>query len=200
MKPSPLLVAATIALGAVPALAQTAKPGADAAAVAGVGPGAAATGEVVTVTAVVTAVDKASRTVTLKGPQGNTFRVVAGPEVRNFDQIRTGDELVVTHVEALTLELKKGGSGIRERVESETSGRAAAGDKPEAAAVRRVTVVADVVAVNARAQTVTLRGPQHTVDLRVKDPAQLAAIKVGDQVEATYTEGIAISMAAPAKK
>jgi Cu/Ag efflux protein CusF len=200
MKSLPLVTAVLIGVVAMPALTQTAKPPAQAAGLAGVGPGAAAAGEVVTVTAAVTAVDKASRTVTLKGPQGNTFRVVAGPEVRNFDQIKVGDELIVTHVEALTLELKKGGSGIRERVESETGGRAAAGDKPGAAAVRRVTVVADVVAVNARAQTVTLRGPQHTVDLRVKDPAQLAAIKVGDQVEATYTEGIAISLAAPAKK
>lgn len=194
-----LVVAAVLAVSAANTLAQQAQPGAEAAAVAGVGPGAAAAGEVVTVTAVVTAVDKASRTVTLKGPQGNTFRVVAGPEVRNFDQIKTGDELIVTHVEALTLELKKGGSGIRERVESETGGRAAAGDKPGAVAARRVTVVADVIAVNRRAQTVTLRGPQHTVDLRVKDPAQLKAIQVGDQVEATYTEGIAISMAAPKK-
>ena len=42
----------------------------------------------------------------------------------------------------------------------------------------RVTVVADVVAVNARTQTLTLRGPQRTVNLRVPDPKQFALVKV----------------------
>ncbi|MCU0969701.1 MAG: hypothetical protein MUF03_12975 [Rubrivivax sp.] len=157
-------------------------------------PGRAAAGDIVTVSAKVTAVDKAGRAVTLVGPKGNSFRVVAGPEVRNFDQIKVGDELVVTHAEALTLELMKGGSGIRERVESQDAARAAPGQAPGAVAARKVTVVADVVAVNPRAQTVTLRGPEHTAELRVPDPKQLEQVKVGDQVQATYTEAIAISM------
>jgi hypothetical protein len=65
-------------------------------------------------------------------------------------------------------------------------------------------VVADVVAVDAAKQSVRLRGPQRTVDLKVKDPEQFKLIKVGDQVEATFTEAVAISVepasAAPAKK
>jgi len=94
-----------------------------------------------------------------------------------------------------------GGAGIRERVESESAARAPAGGKPGAAAVRRVTVVADVVAVNTRAQTVTLRGPEHTVDLRVRDPNQLKLVKVGDQVQATFTDAVAISVEpAPSRK
>jgi hypothetical protein len=58
----------------------------------------------------------------------------------------------------------------------------------------RVTVVADVVAVNARTQTLTLRGPQRTVNLRVPDPKQFALVKVGDQVEATFTEAVAVAV------
>ena len=46
---------------------------------------------------------------------GNVVDVNAGPEVRNFDQIKVGDLLVVRYMESLTLELKKGGAGIRER-------------------------------------------------------------------------------------
>jgi hypothetical protein len=67
------------------------------------------------------------------------------------------------------------------------------------AEVNRVSVVANVVAVNTRAQTVTLRGVEHTVDLRVPDKNQLKLIKVGDQVQATYTEAVAVSME-PARK
>jgi Cu/Ag efflux protein CusF len=35
---------------------------------------------------------------------------------------------------------------------------------------------------------------EHTVDLRVPDKNQLKLIKVGDQVQATYTEAVAVSM------
>jgi hypothetical protein len=159
----------------------------------------AAGAQVATVSAKVVAIDKDKRLVTLQGPLGNQFRVVAGKEVRNFEQIKVGDELVVTHVEALTLELKKGGDGIRERVESQGSARTPGGAKPGMAEVNRVSVVANVVAVNTRAQTVTLRGVEHTVDLRVPDKNQLKLIKVGDQVQATYTEAVAVSME-PARK
>jgi hypothetical protein len=190
---------AALALAALPAVAQ--QPGAQAAAMVASAPGKGVMGAIVTASAAVTAIDKATRTVTLKGPQGNSFRVVAGPEVRNFDQIKVGDELVVTHAEALSLELKKGGTAIRERVESSDAARAPAGDKPGAAAARTVTVTADVVAVNPRAQTITLRGPEQTVDLRVPDKKQFAMVKVGDQVQAKYTEAVAVSMEpAPAKK
>ena len=175
------------------------QPSAAAGAIVEKAPGMAAGAHVATVSAKVVAIDKDKRLVTLQGPLGNQFRVVAGKEVRNLDQIKVGDELVVTHVEALTLELKKGGDGVRERVESEGAARAPVGAKPGMAQVNRVSVVADVVAVNTRAQTVTLRGVEHTVDLRVPDKSQLKLIKVGDQVQATYTEAVAVSME-PARK
>ena len=41
---------------------------------------------------------------------------------------------------------------------------------------------------------VTVRGPQRTVDLEVKDPEQLKLVSKGDQVELTYTEAAAISV------
>ena len=60
-------------------------------------------------------------------------------------------------------------------------------------------MVADVVAVDPATQTVTLKGPQRTVDLKVRDPKQFALVSKGDQVEATYTEAVAIAVT-PAKK
>ena len=185
------------ALVAVPASAQ--QPSAAAGTIVEKAPGMAVGANVVTVSAKVVALDKDKRLVTLQGPLGNQFRVVAGKEVRNFDQIKVGDELVVTHAEALTLELKKGGDGIRERVESQGAARAPAGAKPGMASVSRTSVVANVVAVNARTQTVTLRGVEYTVDLRVPDKNQFKAIKVGDQVQAVFTDALAVSME-PAQK
>ena len=44
---------------------------------------------------------------------------------------------------------------------------------------------------------VTLRGPERTLELKVKDKAMLKDIAVGDQVEATFVEAVAISVSTP---
>ena len=49
-------------------------------------------------------------------------------------------------------------------------------------------------------QTVTLKGPKQTVDLKVRDPAQFKLINIGDQVEANYTEALAVTVEPAAKK
>ncbi len=65
---------------------------------------------------------------------------------------------------------------------------------------RTVTVIADVIGVDAEKQTVKLKGPKRTVDLKVRDPEQLKLIKVGDQVEATFTEAVAVAVEPAPKK
>ena len=186
------LYAALVLAVIVPAHAQ--KPSADAATVTKSVPGKAATADMVRITASVEAIDPATRTLTLKGPRGNVVDLQVGPEVKNFDQIKVGEYVVVRYVRALSLELKKGGSGIRERSEKSDSATAKPGERPAAAGARQITVMADVVAVNPKAKTITLRGPKRTVDLRVRDPEQFKLVKVGDQVEATYTEAAAVSV------
>jgi hypothetical protein len=157
-------------------------------------PGKVTVAEAVQVTASVEAIDKAKRLITLKGPEGDVFVVQAGPEVKNFDQIKVGDVVAARYVEALTLQLKKGGGQMRQRVEREDAVAAKPGERPGAAAGRQVTVIADVIAVDAKKQSVRLRGPQRIVDLKVRDPEQFKLIKVGDQVEATFTEAVALAV------
>jgi hypothetical protein len=161
-------------------------------------PGKVAMAEAVKVSALVTAIDKASRTVTLKGPQGNSFDVVAGDAVKNFAQIKVGDEVVVEYVRALTLEVKKS-TGIRERVDSADAVRAKPGEKPAGAVGRQVKIVADVIDVNPAAKTITVKGPKgNIVELDVKNPDHFKVVKKGDQIEANYVEAVALSVQ-PAK-
>lgn len=169
------------------------------AAVVGKGPGVAGAAQTVTIAATITAIDAKTRAVTLKGPQGREVTLTAGPEVRNFAQMKVGDAVDVQYVEALTLELKKGGGKTVQKSEAAGAMRAKEGAAPGGAIGRQVTVIADVVAVDPATQTVTLKGPQRTVDLKVRDPKQFALVAKGDQVEATYTEAVAIAVT-PAKK
>jgi len=171
-----------------------------------VAPGKAAAAQAVEVRAVVMGIDKAGRTVDLKGPKGRVVTLAVGDEVRNFDQIQLGDHVVVRYMRALSLELKKTGSAVRESSETSDAVRAKPGERPGVAAGRQVQVMANVVAVNAKTKTVTLKGPKgNLVDLVLEDPKQVARVKKGDQVEAVYTEAIAVSVepapkaAAPAK-
>ena len=174
--------------GALPAQAQTG------AAMAAKGPGVAGAAKTVEITATITAIDPKKREVTLKGPQGNEVVVEAGSQVRNFSQMKVGDQVKVEYVEALTLELKKGGGQPVARTAETAGGRAKEGKMPAGVGGRKVTVVADVVNVDPQKQMVTLRGPERTVDLKVRDPAQFALIAKGDQVQVTYAEALAVKV------
>jgi len=157
-------------------------------------PGRVAAAQTLHVTATITAIDGATREVTLKGPKGNEVTVVAGPQVQNFAQMKIGDKVDVEYIQAVTVELKKGGGMAVARGERAGMQSAEPGTKPAAMGGRQVTVVADVVAVDPAMQSVTLRGPERTVDVKVADPEQFKLIAKGDQVQATYTQTVAIAV------
>jgi Cu/Ag efflux protein CusF len=162
---------------------------------AAVGPGVAGVAQTVSASAAITAIDPKTRSVTLKGPGGREHTVVAGPEVRNFDQLKVGDQVDLTYVESLVLELKKGGNAVVGRTEQAGGAAAPAGAKPGAIAGRRVTVVGEVVGIDAATQTLTVKGPRRTVELKLKDPEQFKRVAKGDKIEATFTEALAVSVA-----
>ena len=200
MKNSSVLLAAVL-LGAVslPALAQD-KPSANASALAATGPGKAAVVETVNISATVEAIDVPGRHVTVKGPKGKVSTLAVGPHVRNLDQVKVGDKVLVRYEQALTLSLMKDGKELRSRSVSASGERAAVGAEPAGVVGQKVEVTADVTAVNRKTKMVTLKGPERSVDLKVNDPEQLKLIKVGDQVHAVYTEAVAIAVEAAAKK
>ncbi len=161
-------------------------------------PGKVGVSQTVDVSATITAIEKSSRTITLKGPKGDEFKIEAGPEVKNFDQLKVGDIVDMRYRETLALELKKGGGMKVEKTEKAGAVGAKPGAQPAGVVGRQVTVVGDVIKVDAATQTVTVKGPQRTVDLKVRDPEQFKLIAVGDQIQATYTEALAVAVT-PAK-
>ena len=133
---------------------------------------------------------------TLRRPDGSTFLVIAGEQVRNLPQLRVGDTVTIEFYDTLALELKKGGTGVpTSRTDSFSESRAALGQRPGGITTRETVIVADVIAVDAPSQTISLRGPGgRVVILPLRDPEQFKRIAVGDQVEATYVEAAALSI------
>lgn len=159
-------------------------------------PGAVQAVQSMKTTATVTAINPASRVVSLQRPDGQIVDVHAGAEVKNFDKIKVGDKVVADYTQSLRLELKKGPAGAARRIESPPTVTRASGDsRPAATISEKVTVLADVVAVNQKNHSVRLLGAEgKLVDLQVPDPEQLKQIKKGDQVQAVYTEALALKL------
>jgi Cu/Ag efflux protein CusF len=150
-------------------------------------------GRLVEATGKVEAIDLAKREVTIKGPRGNSVTVVADEEVKNLAQLAVGDDVEMQYYESLALQLEKTTTPLSVS-ESTEQVRAEPGQKPGAAELYQVTVVAKVQAIDPKASVVTLVGPRgNAVDVTVPAEA-LAKVKVGDHVRAVYSQAVAISV------
>lgn len=189
MKTNRLFLVITLVMTALPALAQP-QTSVDVTK----GPRSATIVGTSKVTAVVVAIEPATRTVTLKDGKGKTIQLEVSEEARNFDQLKVGDIVTTEYREAMSLSLSKT-SGPRSATQHVIEERSAPGAKPGGRIGREITVMADVVAVDPKARTVTLTGPQgNNVDVYVEDPEQMKNIHKGDQVEVVYTEAVAITV------
>lgn len=189
---------------------ETAKPAETKAAVASSGgamvvsknePGKVAAAATARASAEVTAVDAATRKVTLKGQNGKSFDVIAGDEVKNFAQIKAGDKVTVEYLRAFTAEVKKVAKGEMKAatatVKETENVSAKPGEKPAGAEGVKVTALVDVIAVNKKNKTITVKGAKgNTVKLDVKNPDHFKAVKKGDQIEIVYVEAMALAVTA----
>ncbi|WP_251864485.1 hypothetical protein [Achromobacter sp. Marseille-Q4962] len=146
----------------------------------------------------VTAVDPATRTITLQGERGNTIDVQAGPDIRNFRQIQVGDTLSLDYYESVAVDVRPAGSGATGISAQTGASRSAPGDKPGAAVGRQTTITAEIWHLNKSANLVTLKGPQGGMrTIQVKDPAlqdRLQQLKEGDLVDFTITQAVAAAI------
>jgi predicted aconitase with swiveling domain len=175
-------VAGSMSLGS-PASAETAKPAAPASGVVAA--------QAVELTATVVEIDHKTRNVTLKTADGKTETFVVGEAAKNLDQVQKGDVVVVTYAEALAYEVKKGGTA------SSTTVAAAAkpGETPAGVIARETKVTVTITAIDEKAPTLTFKGPAgNTRTIKVKHPEKLKTVKVGDQIELTYTEALALTI------
>jgi hypothetical protein len=185
-----LLLACALALPAA-ASAQSVS----AAAVTGSAPGARMAAGEVDVRARIVELDKASRTATLRGPNGNVTTVTVPAEVKNFDKVNVGDTVVIKHIMAVAVRLEPHtASGIRELVESDVVRAAPAGAAPGVSEVRRVEVLAVVQGLDRKARTATLRGVHRTVRVSVPEGVDMTKIKMGDEVRAVITEAVVLAV------
>lgn len=149
----------------------------------------------------VTKIDKKSRTIYFKNDEGES-KFVAGPEIKNFDQIKKGDRLNVNYELAMAIELIKTKSdGIHSKVETASETTSKPGEKPTRLISNTTTIIADIVAVDRVKKLVSVKGPSGKVTtVIVKNPQLLADVNVGEQVKVVYYDAMAASITTPKKK
>jgi ribosome maturation factor RimP len=157
-------------------------------------------GRAVTVKGTIAAIDKEKSTVTLKGPKGRTVTIeVKDPQ--KLEAIKVGDPVVATYMEAVAFQIKKPGTATPGTTVQETRVGSKPGETPAGAIGQEVTVTATITAIDKKAHTVTIKGPEgNTETVKAKDPKNLDLVKVGDLVEISYMQALAVSLDKPAKK
>jgi hypothetical protein len=149
------------------------------------------------VTATVEAVNLETRLVTLKGQDGETFTIEAGPEVRNLPQVQVGDTVVARYYQAIGAQLKPAGAPDAPVIDM-AGERAAEGERPAGVIGTTATIPVTIVSTRDEGKVVSFYGEDGLVRvLEVQRPeAQefVRGLKEGDKVEVTFTEALAVSV------
>lgn len=143
---------------------------------------------------VITSLDSDTRAITLKDESGEKWTFTAGSEVRNFDQLKRGDLVMMEYYSGLAVALEPKGSGLEQRISEVDIERAAAGAKPGAKITESTYVEAKIVAIDTEDRVVALEGPQNVLVLEVGESLDLAQIEVGQEIEALYVQSYAVSV------
>ena len=129
----------------------------------------------------VTKLDAKNRVVTLKSKDGQ-IDIFAGPEVKNFVQIKLGDRLDIAYKLAIVMELEKIKNNPTDH-------------KVNLAKQNIVKTSASVVAIDKKSQILTLKESQGNVlNLKIENPTLLKGLSVKDLVNVTYAPPIAFEM------
>lgn len=185
-----LSIAALILAAVSPATAQTGTTAA---------PGAAPRGIIIAdhvhAKAQVEAIDYTARTVTLKGEGGREIELKVGPQAKNFDQVKVGDDVTADFYASTAIFLRKSdeppAAAGADLVEV-----AAPGERPAGVVVGTREITARVDAIDPQARMITLTGPRgNSRSFKLGDAVQhIDQIKKGDEVVLRYTEAIALAV------
>ena len=146
-----------------------------------------------TETATVESIEAASRTVTLKKPDGTFVTVVAGPDIKRFAEIKVGDKVSARYYENVVVRLKRAGEPDVDTATKATTPAEAV--LPGGTKAKQRTITAVIAAIDMNTPSITFTGPNNwKYTSTVQDKANLAKVKVGDKVDITWTEAVLVSL------
>jgi len=148
----------------------------------------------------VVALNQDTRVITVQDKDGHKLKFKVGDMVRNLPQVEVGDILTLTYSESIAVQVVKPTGAEPSLTVEAAAARAEPGQLPAGGVADSVTLTATIEAIDRQSSIVTLLGPGGEYQVvRVKNPAHLKNVVVGDQVVITYTEALVTYVEAPKK-
>ncbi len=149
-------------------------------------------GDMVTVTAKVEAIELQSRTLTLKKADGTYTTVVVPQAYKRFSGLKVGDTVTARYYDNIVF--RKLNPGEKPTNSASEALTVPGGSRPNATAASQRTITTTITAIDDKVPSITLTGPNGWVySSKVRDRAALKTVKVGDQVNVTWTEAVSIT-------
>lgn len=150
-------------------------------------------GVVNTKTFVIDLIDYPTRLVTLRDADGNVDIMLCGPEVQRFNALKVGDKVTFRYYESMVFSIRKPGDNTPQP----TGGGVVRtpGEKPGATMSQQMTARVTVEAIDMKTPSVTVRTEDgRKMVFKAESSKNLEGVNVGDRVEITYTQALAISV------
>lgn len=145
--------------------------------------------------ATVKSVDSAKRSVVLVNAEGKTLSVKVSENV-DLAKVHSGDAVDIVYMDSVAIDVAEPGSAAPGVASGVLVTPAQQGQIPAGSVVQQVTATAEVTALDLPTYSVTLRMPDGDAKtFNVKNPElqqKMQRLKVGDLVQITYTEALAI--------
>jgi Cu/Ag efflux protein CusF len=149
--------------------------------------------ETLTKTATVVAIDKTARMVTLKGQDGLKVDVLCGPEVQRFDALKVGDTVTFRYHESVVSSISRPGDKPKDPIS--TSVTRTEGAKPGGTIAQQQTATVTIEEIDPKIPSVSVKTDGGSrMSFKVEDKKNLEGYKVGDKVNITYTQALAVSV------
>jgi len=160
-------------------------------------PGGAYTSTLTRTRATVTAIDPATREVTIQGDHG-PVTIQVGPDVKNFNNLKVGDRVNISYYQGTAAQLVKGGKTVKDPAVSTFAQGNSPGLRPSGLVGASATVTVKIQDVNLPTNTVAFTRSDGTTHIvQVKSPEMQSFIrdlKRGDTVQVTFTDSVAVEI------
>jgi hypothetical protein len=145
--------------------------------------------------ATVTAIDQATRQVTLADADGRTVTITAGPDIRTLARVRPGDVVLARQTTSVTYVLSPHGAKAPPDQAALARLRAEPGEMPAGGVAGEAIVTGVVVGVDQAAKTMSIVDPAggvvRTIEVRApRAQANLQFIRPGDLITAIFRDVI----------
>ena len=151
-------------------------------------------GDAVEVTTAIVAIDAADRLITLEDEDGDIVTLYAGPAVKRFDELKVGDTVTFRYAEAVVADVRKADASAEPSATVTAVAERGEGERPSGAVARQVSVTVKVKAIDPAVPSVTIEAVDGTTRTFGVAEEKLEGVDVGDLVDITYTQALAISV------